>query len=193
MMMVHGRVGEAYTSLALEHAWKVFNYLLLKNLDQEGRPMTPFKLFHGYKPKVGHFWVLFCPTIAKKYKAMHDDHMINIPMTPQWGIRGIHVGFPSMQARYLVFIPATHQLLTSHDVNVDKQFITTITYMAKPYHDALAMCTLGQFHDPYWEQEQMGNIAMLEEERGTNNESNENGLFQLLLGPDINKGKQNKK
>jgi len=39
----------------------------------------------------------------------------------------------------------------------------------------------------------MGNIAMLEEERGTNNESNENGLFQLLLGPDINKGKQNKK
>ena len=130
---------------------------------------------------------------------MHNKKTINVPRTPQRGIRGVHVGFPLNQAGYLVFVPATHQLVTFNDINFDEQFITAVTYMAKPFQDALAMQMLGQFNDPYCEQEQTGDTKSFKEGSGEasdetrDDKDDKNNAFQLLLESNNHDNKQDNK
>jgi hypothetical protein len=65
-MLVHARLPDMYLYHALRYACNVFNILPLKDLvTADGTVTTPFELFVGSKPMVGHFRVFGCPCIAK--------------------------------------------------------------------------------------------------------------------------------
>ena len=50
-MMVHAYVPDEFFDFALEHAWKVFNCLPLRDLQQlDGKPCTPLESYTGLKP-----------------------------------------------------------------------------------------------------------------------------------------------
>jgi len=97
-MLVHARLPDMYMYHALLHACHVFNVLPLKDLvTGDGIITTPYELFVGSKPRVGHFRVFGCPCIAKKWTiSVHGKPEDNSKGT-QRGIRGIHLGFSPTQ------------------------------------------------------------------------------------------------
>ena len=138
--MAHARVGEAFTGLALEHAFKGFNCLPIQGLmDDSGAPTTPFFKFFGKKPKLDQFKVLFCPVVYKKYTSKKDGCTIKPTKSPQHGCRGIFVGIPTDQAGYNIFVPSIRQIINSQDVLFDENFTSAIAYTEVPYHDAMAV------------------------------------------------------
>ena len=125
--MAHARVGEPFTGLALEHAFKVFNCLPIRGLaNNDGAPTTPFFKFFGKKPKLDQFKVLFCPVVCKKYTAKKDGHTVKPTKSPQRGCRGIFVGLPVDQAGYNIYVPSTRQIINSGNVIFDENFTSAI-------------------------------------------------------------------
>ena len=49
-MMVHAYVPDEFFDFALEHAWKVFNCLPIRDLQLDGKPCTPLESYTGLKP-----------------------------------------------------------------------------------------------------------------------------------------------
>jgi transposase InsO family protein len=60
-MMVHAHVPDEFYDFALEHAWKIFNCLPIRDLQLDGKPCTPLGSYTGNKPHLARFRVLFCP------------------------------------------------------------------------------------------------------------------------------------
>ena len=55
------------------------------------------------------------------------------------GFCGIFVGIPQNQKRYLVYIPSTRKIISSHDVVFDESFSSALAYTSRPYSEAMAM------------------------------------------------------
>jgi hypothetical protein len=55
--MNHARVGEEFGDMALEHAWKVFSVLLLRDIQHVDVTTTPYELHYGRKPSLRKFRV----------------------------------------------------------------------------------------------------------------------------------------
>jgi hypothetical protein len=55
-MMVHAHVPDKFYDFALEHAWKIFNCLPIRDLQL----CTPLESYTGNKPHLARFSVLFC-------------------------------------------------------------------------------------------------------------------------------------
>ena len=127
---VHARVGYEFMTLALEHAWKVHACLPIRDVLQDGRPISPFESFFQEKPSIRRFRVLFCPCVANAgpRKDKRTGRILDRRNNPERGIRGIHVGLPRHAPGWLVYIPSTGEILNSCDVVFDEDFLSTLSY-----------------------------------------------------------------
>jgi transposase InsO family protein len=136
--MVFAHVGDEFYDFAIEHAWKVFNLLPLRDLvDSNGDPCTPLGAYTGTKPKLSRLRVLFCPCVinngqtkrhidpAKPKKARKVNTRSNCA---ERGTKAIHVGLPRYQNGWLCYIPSTGGLRVSQDVSFDEQFYSTTAH-----------------------------------------------------------------
>ena len=58
---------------------------------------------------------------------------------PQKGFCGIFIGIPQHQRGYLIYVPSTHKIISSHDVVFEKSFYSELAYMSHPYSEAPTM------------------------------------------------------
>jgi hypothetical protein len=136
--MVFAHVGDEFYDFAIEHAWKVFNLLPLRDLvDANGDPCTPIGAYTGTKPKLSRLRVLFCPCVinngqtkrhidpAKPKKARKVNTRQNCA---ERGTKAIHVGLPRYQNGWLCYIPSTGGLRVSQDVSFDEHFYSTTAH-----------------------------------------------------------------
>jgi hypothetical protein len=65
--MNYARVSEEFGDMALEHAWKVFLVLPIKELSEPTKLITPYEKHYGRKLSLRKFCVLFCPCVYKVY------------------------------------------------------------------------------------------------------------------------------
>ena len=133
--MVSAHVGDEFYDFAIEHAWKVFNLLPLRDLvDANGDPCTPIGAYLRTKPKLCRLRVLFCPCVinngptkrhrdpANPKKARKVNTRSNCA---ERGTKAIHVGLPRYQNGWLCYIPSTGGLRVSQDVSFDEHFYST--------------------------------------------------------------------
>jgi Integrase core domain len=140
-MLSHARLPNTYYNFALQYAWMISNVLPVKgDTSKEGdvvKPCTPFEKYYGKLPQVGKYRVFGLPVLVKVYKQESIDgkalHSRNIV---QRGIGGIFVSFPTNQAGWQVYIPASGHLLTSCDVKFDEEFQSILQYDFSVFHDA---------------------------------------------------------
>ena len=52
---------------------------------------------------------------------------------------GIFVGIPQHQKGYPIYIPSKHKIVSSCDVVFDKTFYSVLSYMSRPYSEALTI------------------------------------------------------
>jgi hypothetical protein len=105
------------------------------------QPCTPFDKYFRKLPQVGNFRVFGSPVLVKVYKqelingeALHSHNIV------KQGIQGIFVGFPTNQAGWQVYIPASGHLLTSCNVKSDKEFQSILQYDFSVFHNATPTC-----------------------------------------------------
>ena len=75
------------------------------------------------------------------------------------GFRGIFVGIPQHQKRYIVYVPCTRKIIYSYDVVFDEFFSSMLAYMSQPYAEEMDICP-SMSYTPYDTslREQTGNI-----------------------------------
>jgi hypothetical protein len=138
--MVFAHVGDEFYDFAIEHAWKVFNLLPLRDLvDENGDPCAPIGAYLGTKPKLCRLRVLFCPCVINNGKTRGPQDPDD-PKKPrkvnkrancaERGTKAIHVGLPRYQNGWLCYIPSTGGLRVSQDVSFDEQFYSTTALLA---------------------------------------------------------------
>ena len=88
---------------------------------------------------MSHLRVLFCPCVVWKAKAHVETKTLNMRHQAQKGFRGIFVGIPQHQKRYLVYVPSTRKVILSCDLVLDKSFSCALSYTSRPYAEAMAM------------------------------------------------------
>ena len=140
-LMIHDRVPEVYVHFALMYTTDhIFPVLPIKDLiNEDGDPTTPHKLATGTKPSVPHLRVLFFPCVVHKATAHVETKTLNMRHQAQKGFRGIFVGIPEHQKGYLVYIPSTRKVISSYDVVFDEGFFSALSYMSRPYSEAMVM------------------------------------------------------
>ena len=85
-------------------------------INEDSDPTTPFKLVKGTKPSVSHLHMLFCPCVVRKTTFHVDKKALNMRHQSQKGFRSKFVGISQHQKGYLVYIPSTRKIISSHDV-----------------------------------------------------------------------------
>ena len=88
---------------------------------------------------MSHLRVLFCPCVVRKATAHVETKMLNMRHQAQKGFRGISVGIPDHQKGYLVYVPRTRKVILSYNVMFDERFSSALSYMSRPYSEAMAM------------------------------------------------------
>jgi hypothetical protein len=133
-MMVHAHVPDEFYDFALEHAWKIFNCLPIRDLQLNGKPCTPLEAYTGNKPHLERLRVMFCPVVIGMGAANQGRGPIKERRNcPERGLRGIHVGIPRYQEGWLCYLPSTGGLRICLDVSFDENFYSTTAY--SPYSD----------------------------------------------------------
>ena len=81
----------------------------------------------------------------------------------QKNFRGMFVGIPQHQKGYLIYVPSTRKIVSSHDVVFDKYFSSALAYMSRPYSEAI-MTQPAVLYIPYAtsSHEQNGDIITFE-------------------------------
>ena len=149
-LMVHARVPEVYVHFTLMYTTDhIFPVLPIKALiNKYGNPKTPHKLATGTKPSVSHLRVLFCPCVVQKATTHVETKTLNMHHQAQKGFRSIFVGIPQHQTVYLVYVPSTRKVIFSYDVVFDESFSSVLSYMSRPYSEAMTM-RLSMMYTPY--------------------------------------------
>ena len=118
----------------------IFPILPIKDLiNEDGDPTTPHKLETGTKPSVSYLHVLFCPCVVQKATAHVEIKTLNMRHQAQKGFRGIFIGIPEHQKGYLVYIPSTRKVISSHNAVFDESFSSALSYTSRSYSEAMAM------------------------------------------------------
>ena len=86
---------------------------------------------------ISHFRVFGCQAVAKKWVARINNKSLN--KKTERGMRGIFIGFPYQQKGYLLYVPASRQIVSSGDVMFDETFFSTIVTNWRQFHDSLAL------------------------------------------------------
>jgi hypothetical protein len=142
--MTHARVGLPFFDTALQQAALICNLVPVRGAFRPGTdiPAVPFMLHYNAKARISRIRVWGCPVVAKAYlrrdatgRILQDHNLV------QRGVRGIYVGFPIDQARYLIWIPSARQFAVSADVSFDEEFSSTLAYDGRLYHDSLPIRT----------------------------------------------------
>ena len=123
-LMVHARVPEVYINFALMYTTDhIFLVLSTKDLiNEDGDPTTPHKLAKDRKPSMSHLRMLLCPCVVHKAMAHVETKTLHMRHQAQKGFCGIFVGIPEHQKGYLVYLPCSRKVISSHDVLFDKSF-----------------------------------------------------------------------
>ena len=153
-LLCHARFHLRFFDPALIHGSRIHNVLPLKSCmvttpDGETIPSTAFALYYSKKPNVARYRVFGCPAIAKVYRRQESEtgRSLDSRTLVQRGVRAIHIGFPTNQAGWLLFCPATGTQLVSADVCFDETFQSSLAYNHLAFHDAYPTRT--QPHDTY--------------------------------------------
>jgi hypothetical protein len=161
-MLSHACLPITYYNFALRYAWMISNVLPVKGVtSKEGdavKPCMPFEKYFGKLPQVGKYRVFGLPVFVKVYKReMIDSEALHSRNIVQQGIRGIFVGFPTNQAGWQVYIPASGHLLTSCDVKFDEEFQSILQYDFSVFHNATptrvnppSTSQCYNTHQPHW-------------------------------------------
>ena len=139
--MVHTRVSDEYRHFSLMYTTgHILPVLPTKHLiNQDGEPTIPHNLENIMKPSVSNPCVLFCPCVVQKQTAHVDTKELNMCHQPKICFRGIFVGIPQHQKVYLINIPSTQKIVSSHDVIFDETFYSALDYTLHMYLEALTM------------------------------------------------------
>ena len=106
----------------------IFPVLLIKDLiNEDGDPMTQYKLATGTKPSLSHLRVLFFPCVVWKSTAHVETKTLNMRHQAQKGFRGIFVGISQHQKEYLVYVPSTRKVISSYDIVFDDSFSSALS------------------------------------------------------------------
>ena len=139
--MVHTWLFDEYINLArmyrIDHIFPVLSIEHLVNKD--GEPTTPHKLATGTKPSVSNPCTLFCPCVVRKVNEHVDTKTLNMRHQSQNGFWGIFVGIQQHQKGYLIYVPCTWKIVSSHDFLFDEKFSSVLAYTSHFYSEALAM------------------------------------------------------
>ena len=139
--MVHARVSDEYIHSTLMYMTDhISPVITIKHLlKQDSEPNTPQKLATGMKPSVSNPRALFCPCVVWKATASVDTKALNMRNRSQNIFNGIFVGIPQHQKGYLIYVPITHKIVSSHDVVFYETSYSALAYTPRPYSEALAM------------------------------------------------------
>ena len=83
--------------------------------------------------------MLFFPCVVRKATAHVETKTLNMRHQAQKGFHGIFVGIPEHKKGYIVYVPSTRKIIYSYDVVFDKYFSSALSYMSRPYSEAMAM------------------------------------------------------
>jgi hypothetical protein len=134
-LLVHARLPDSFMHHALAYSCHIFNALPVKGLFLDGHVSTPFEMFQGAKPKIGHLRVFGCPITARHWITAQNSG----GKQTQRGIQGIFIGLAANQKGYLFYSPASRQIFVSGDVTFDEQFSSTIATTWRPHRDNVAL------------------------------------------------------
>ena len=98
---------------------------------------TPHKMATGTKTSVSNINVLFFPCVFSKATAHVDTKALNMRHQLQNDFRGIFVAIPRHQKGYLIYIPSTQKIVSSHDVVLGKNCSSALEYTSYLYWEAL--------------------------------------------------------
>jgi hypothetical protein len=137
-MLVHARLPDKNHFHAIRYVVEVFDILPVKNLYNSAVDIcSPYELFCGHKPRVGHFRVFGCPVVAKRLVVTIDG--CSTCHCTERGIRGVFVGLPPDQKGYLIFLPGSWCLATSGDVAFDETFYSAIATTWRRFEDGISL------------------------------------------------------
>ena len=139
--MVHTQVSGEYIYFALMYTTDhIFPVIPIKHLvNKDGKPTTPHRLETSTKPSVSNLRVLFCICVVRNATTHVDINVLNMSHQPQRGFGGILVGIPQHQKGYLIYIPSTRKIVSSHYDIFDKIFSSALEYTSCLYSESLAM------------------------------------------------------
>jgi transposase InsO family protein len=121
-LLVHARLPDSFMHHTLTYSCHIFNALPVKGLYSHVHVSTPFELFQGAKPRIGHFRVFGCPITARHWTPAQNSN----GKQTQRGIRRIFIGFVDNQNGYLFYSPASRQIYVSGDVTLMKPLVVLL-------------------------------------------------------------------
>ena len=167
-MLVHADLSLHFWYESHKYATEILNILPPKGLeDKEGTPTTPYFIVNHRKPRIGKFHVFGCPCAFKRYQPHYQSKVITKKIQLQRGSRGVFVGMAPHQAGYLIYIEqpiAGSHLITSHDVEFDDNFQSSISRTGQVFQAGRLQRHIGTGHVPTLknlEKEQTGDITTL--------------------------------
>ena len=96
-------------------------------------PTMPYKLATVTKPSASNLRLLICTCVVRKATAHADIKALNMHHQSQRGFHGISVIISQHQKGYLIYLPITRKIYSSHDVVFKKTFSGTLSYTSRPY------------------------------------------------------------
>ena len=139
--MEHVRVSDEYINFALMYMTdNILPVLPIKHLvNQDGEPTTQHRLATVKKLQYQNYGVYSVCVFKKKATAHVDKKALNMCHQPQKGFCGIFVGIIQHQKGYIVYIPITRKIVSSHGVVFDETISSALSYTSCPYSEALTM------------------------------------------------------
>ena len=123
-IMVHVWISDKCIHFSLMYmTGHIFTVLPIKHLvNQDGGTTTPIKLENYMKPSVSNLRLLFCPCVVQKATAHVDTKTFKNHHQEKKGFWGILVKIPQHQKGYLIYVPSTWKIFSSHDILFDESF-----------------------------------------------------------------------
>ena len=139
-LLVHSRLPPTFSHHALLYAVTIFNVIPVKKLvNKNGFPVTPYELFLGEKPRIGHLRVFGCPVVARKWIITNTEGKTLKNKTSQRSVKGVFIGLPSNQQGYLLYMPQSNRIAVSMDITFDEHFTSAILLSWTPFQDAMRL------------------------------------------------------
>ena len=131
----HTQISDKYIHFVLIYTpGNILHGLQIKHLlNQDGEPTTQHKMSTVTKLPVSDLHVLFCPCVVQKSTAHVDKKALKMRHWSHQGFRGVFVGIPQHQKGYLIYVPSTRKIVSSHEVVFDGTFYSQLVYTTYPY------------------------------------------------------------
>ena len=135
-LMIQARVLDKYIKFSLMYTnHQIFLVLPIMHLvNQNGEPTTQHKLATGTKLSLSNFFILLLPCVVRNETAHVNRKALNMSHQPKKGFWGIFIGIPQNQKGYLIYIPSTRKIISSHNIVFDgKNLVRYNTHHIYPW------------------------------------------------------------